>query len=263
VEDGSNLLTRALVERGYRVVTYDSRDAGASTHFDRAGKPDWRAIHEALVAGTAPPVAYTSQDLAADAVGLLDALHICRAHIVGGSLGGMVAQIIAADYPDHALSLTSISSSTGNPGLPPGPASALVSSPVGADDPHALFEHQVKVARALESPAYRLDEATLRARVAQQLKRPEHPDAVARQGAAAAVAGDRRSRLRHIGVPTMVIHGDADPVFPLEHGRDTAANIPGAELLVIPGMGHDLPDALTSTIADAIEKVARRAGGAR
>ena len=215
LSDRSDMLTRALVGRGYRVITYDSRDSGASTHMDRAGAPDWRAIHLALVAGQAPPVAYTARDLAADAVGLLDALGIRRAHVVGGSLGGMVAQIVAAEYPDRTLSLTSISSSTGNPSLPVGVA---------------------------PSPA-------------------SGAGAVARQGAAAAVAGDRRSRLHQIAVPTLVIHGDADPVFPLEHGKDTAENIPGAELRIMPGMGHELPDLLVPTVADAIDDLARKARG--
>jgi pimeloyl-ACP methyl ester carboxylesterase len=213
--EGPTPLARELVRRGYRVIAYDSRDAGRSTHMDSAGMPNWEAIQRALSAGAQPPIAYSMRDLAADATGLLDALGIPRAHIVGGSLGGMVAQTIAAEYPEHTLSLTSISSSTGNPGLTPSSAAATVA-------------------------------ATL-------------PANLARQGAAAAVAGDRRSRLRTITAPTMVIHGDADELFPVAHGRDTAANIPGAKLHVIAGMRHELPDTLVPAVADDIVTVARQA----
>lgn len=216
---GPGPLARELVSRGYRVIEYDSRDAGASTHMDAAGMPDWNAIHAALIAGTRPPVAYTLGDLAADAVGLLDALGIDKAHIVGGSLGGMVAQTVAANHPEHTLSLTSISSSTGNPELEPGPGSTSVAASL--------------------------------------------PPATARQGAAAAVAGDRRTQLRSITAPTVVIHGDADPMFPVAHGRDTAANIPAATLHIIAGMGHELPDSLVPVVADDIVVAATRSPGAR
>jgi pimeloyl-ACP methyl ester carboxylesterase len=212
--DGPSVLARELVARGYRVIVYDSRDAGASTHMDDAGMPNWIAIQAALVAGNPPPVAYSLRDLAADAIGLLDVLGVRQAHIVGGSLGGMVAQTIAAEHPEHTLSLTSISSSAGNPELALGPAAAMVATPSAA---------------------------------------------MARQGAAAAVAGDRRPQLKTIVAPTMIIHGDADRMFPVEHARDTAANIPGATLHIIAGMGHDLPDALVPTIADDIVTVATRA----
>ena len=187
MQDGPTALARELVARGYRVIAYDSRDAGASTHMVDAGMPNWEAIHAALLAGNRPPVAYSLEDLATDATGLLDALGILKAHIVGGSLGGMVAQTIAADHPDRTLSLTSISSSTGNPELAPGPAAAMVAAAPREDTADASIEHQMKVARALESPAYRVDDATLRARIVAALARPQDPAAVARQGAAAAV----------------------------------------------------------------------------
>jgi pimeloyl-ACP methyl ester carboxylesterase len=222
-QDGPDAVARELVGRGYHVVVYDSRDAGSSTHLDGAGKPNWELIQAALLAGTPPPVPYTLDDLAADAVGLLDAVGIRRVHVVGGSLGGMVAQTIAANYPDRVLSLTSISSSTGNPALPSGPG-----------------------ARSMATAAFA----------------GEGSAAVARQ-AAAALAGDRRGRLRTIGAPTAVIHGDADAMFPLEHGRDTAAAIPGATLDVIAGMGHELPDDLVPRVVDDILAAAGRARARR
>ena len=217
---GPDRLTRELVSRGFHVVEYDSRDSGQSTHFTSAGAPDWQRIQAALLSGEAPPVAYTVDDLAADAVDLLTFLNIENAHIVGGSLGGMVAQTIAAKYPGRVRSLTSISSTTGNPALPTGSAAAgLAAAPQS--------EHDAAAA--------------------------------ARQGAAAAVAGDRRAQLRTIRAPTAVIHGDADSMFPVEHGRDTAATIPGATLHIIAGMGHALPDTLAPAIADIIADQSLRA----
>ena len=263
MREGPDPLARELVARGYRVVTYDSRDSGASTHMDGAGMPDWKAIRAALEAGDPPPVAYTLKDLAADAVGLLDALGIPNAHIVGGSLGGMVAQVIAAEHPSRTLSLTSISSSSGNPALAPGPAAALVGAADPEGDAEAVMEHRMRLARLLESPGWRADEATLRARLSASMQRPRDSAAEARQGAAAAVAGDRRARLRAITAPTVVVHGDADALFPVENGRDTAAGIPGATLHVVAGMGHDLPDALVPLVAEDIVAAATRAAGNR
>lgn len=263
MHEGPDLLARELVARGYRVVTYDSRDAGASTHMDGAGVPDWKAIQAALETGDPPPVAYTLKDLAADAIGLLDALRIRSAHIVGGSLGGMVAQVIAAEHPGRTLSLTSISSSTGNPALAQGPAAALVGAADPEGDAEVVMQHRMSVARLLESPRWRADDTTVRARIAASMQRPRDADAEARQGVAAAVAGDRRARLRAITAPTVVVHGDADALFPVEHGRDTAASIPGATLHVIAGMGHDLPDTLVPVVADDIVAAATRAKGDR
>lgn len=207
-------LSMALVDGGFRVILFDNRDAGASTHMHEAGVPDFEAIHQALAAGEAPPVAYTLTDMADDAIGLLDALGIERAHIVGGSLGGMIAQIVAADHPERVASLTLISSTTGNPRLAQG------EPPTG-------------------------DEAM--------------DPAMARQSAAAATAGDLRPRSAEIEVPTVVIHGDQDQLFPLVHGRDLAATIPEARLVIVPGMSHVPEEEHDQAIVDAIQSVAGQA----
>jgi pimeloyl-ACP methyl ester carboxylesterase len=257
--EGPDLLAEAVVRRGYRVIVYDSRDSGQSTHFDAAGAPDWVAIQKAMEAGRPPPVAYTLDDMARDAIGLLDALGVRKAHLAGGSLGGMVAQIVAAEYPERTLSLTSISSSTGNPALPAGRAQEIMGVPAPEGDPEALIDHHVRMAQAMGSPGYPTDEKVLRQRIAEALKNAPDPARAARQGAAAALGGDRRARLKTIEAPTVVLHGADDPMFPVEHGKDTAASIPGAELRVIPGLGHDLPDALVPVFADAIAAAAKRA----
>lgn len=256
-------LCEALVARGFRVIRYDNRDIGLSTKFDHAGVPDMAALMMASFTGTKPDVAYTLDDMAADATGLLDALGIDRAHIVGASMGGMIAQMVAATYPERTLSLTSIMSTTGNPAIPPARPEAmavLTNRPVTAD-PDALVAFLVKAARVIGSPAYPASEERLLTRVRADLQRSYSPTGYLRQMAAVVGGGDRRAKLSAITAPTLVIHGDADPLVSVEGGRDTAASIKGAELLIIPGMGHDLPLELVETIADAIAGVASRARG--
>lgn len=254
-------LCEALVARGFRVIRYDNRDVGLSTKFDAAGVPDLRQTLAAVMSGQDPKVAYRLEDMAADAVGLLDALGIERAHIVGASMGGMIAQLVAAHYPERTLSLTSIMSTTGNPSLPsatPEAMQVLMSRPQGGDL-DALIDFGVKAARVIGSPAYPADEAHLRARVRRDVERSNYPAGFARQMAAIYASGDRREKLKRITAPTVVVHGDADPLVPVEGGRDTAASIAGAELVEIPGMGHDLPLPLVDRVADAIASVAKRA----
>ena len=254
-------LCEALVARGFRVIRYDNRDVGLSTKFDAAGVPQLPAVIGAILSGQDPQVPYRLEDMATDAVGLLDALGIDRAHIVGASMGGMIAQLVAADYPERTLSLTSIMSSTGNPSLPPATPEAmgvLMSRPQGADL-DALIEFGVRAARVIGSPAFPADETVLRARVRRDVERSNYPAGFARQMAAIYASGDRRAKLARITAPTTVIHGTADPLVPVDGGRDTAANIKGAELVEIDGMGHDLPLALIDRIADAVAAAAARA----
>jgi pimeloyl-ACP methyl ester carboxylesterase len=216
------------------------------------------------MAGRDPGVPYTLADMAADAVGLLDALGIARANIVGASMGGMIAQLVASLHPERTLSLTSIMSSSGNPSLPPASPQAmtvLTSRPQGADL-DTLVAFGVDAARVIGSPGFPADEERLRARVAADIERSNYPAGFARQMAAIYADGDRRDRLKRIVAPTLVLHGTDDPLVPVEAGRDTAANIAGAELLEIPGMGHDVPVALVDRIADAIAGVAQRAKAA-
>lgn len=249
----------ALVARGYHVIRYDNRDVGLSSKLAQAGRPRLGRIIFQRMLRMQPRVPYTLTDMAADAAGLLDALKIDKAHIVGGSMGGMIAQLFAANYPQRTLSLTSIFSSTGNPALPRATKeamNALLNRPK-TDDIDALVAHGVYAAQVIGSPAYPVAPDVLEARVRETIERSSYPDGFARQMAAIIADGDRRARLKTITAPTVVIHGIADPLVPVEAGRDTAANIPGAKLVEIPGMGHNLPVELVPQLVEAIESVAK------
>ncbi|MDO8837960.1 MAG: alpha/beta hydrolase [Parvibaculum sp.] len=250
-----------LVARGYRVVRFDNRDVGLSHKFDDLGMPDMTAIFGALMAGKTATAPYALDEMAKDAVGLLDALGIDRAHIVGASMGGMIAQLVAINNPEYALSLTSIMSTTGNPALPQGKpeAMAVLMTPAPEGDIPAAIERGMLAWNTIGSPGYKTDDATLRAWVTRDVNRSLYPVGVARQMAAIVANGDRRAKLKMLNLPAVVLHGADDPLVPVAGGKDTAENIPGAELRVIPGMGHDFPLGLVATFADAIEAAAKRA----
>lgn len=251
----------ALVAHGFRVIRYDNRDVGLSTRFEAHGVPKLKWMFVKAAIGWPVRSAYTLADMAADGVGLLDHLGVARAHVVGASMGGMIAQHIAARHPDRVLSLTSIMSSTGNRRLPRASKEAmrvLANRPMSGD-PEALIAYSVGAARVIGSPAYPAEEARLQRRVRSDFERGWYPQGVARQMAAIVADGDRRPMLKRIAAPTLVIHGEDDPLVPLAAGRDTAATIAGARLMTIPGMGHDLPLALVDTLADAIADHARGA----
>ena len=253
-------LVEALVARGYYVIRHDNRDIGLSSKFTGAGVPDMASVVMALMAGKNPAVPYTLSDMAGDAVAVLDAAGVARAHIVGASMGGMIAQLVAVEHPERVLSLTSIMSSTGNPLLPPArpEAMAALTAPMAPDaDLMAILERGAMVSKAIGSPGYPADPERLRANVERDYKRSFHPTGAMRQMAAIVADGDRRARLKAVTAPTLVIHGADDPLVPVEGGRDTAAAISGAAILEVPGMGHDLPLALVDTIADAIAGHAR------
>lgn len=254
-----------LAARGLRVIRFDNRDVGLSTKLE--GTPDFPAMFTALSEGRTPDVPYLLDDMARDAVGLLDALGIERAHIVGASLGGMVAQLVAADHAPRTLSLTSIMSTTGNRSLPPARPEAIAVLNDRGPDPLVDFEgylaHSVKGAFAVGSPGYPPDPEETRLRIRNDFNRSYSPAGFQRQYAAAAASPDRRPKLATVTAPTVVLHGADDPLVPLTGGQDTAANIPGAELVVIPGMGHDFPPALFDTLVDGILKAVTRAQGAR
>ncbi len=245
-----------FVNRGYRVVMFDNRDIGLSEKFDAAGPPNMAAIVTSLQAGETPPSAYYLDDMAADAAGLLEALHIEAAHIVGTSMGGMIAQLVATNHPERTRSLTSIMSTTGNPALPRATPEAMAVLNTPAPDPRthreAYLAHAVRNAGVIGSPAYPAPEADVRARADRDVERSYYPIGFSRQYAAIMASPDRRPKLAGLTVPSLVIHGEADPLVPLAGGRDTAAAIPGADLLVIPGMGHDLPPQLFAAIVDAV-----------
>ncbi len=251
-----------IVKRGYRVVKFDNRDVGLSERIEAAGAPDFPGIIAALHAHETPPAAYTLSDMAADAVGVLDALGIAKAHIVGASMGGMIAQLVAADYPEHTLSLTSIMSTTGNPDLPRATPEAMAvlneRGPTPDEDMEGFLAHAVVAAKVIGSPGYPADEAELRARAKSDAERSFYPLGFQRQYAGVMASPERRAKLAKVTAPTVVIHGEADPLVPVSGGRDTAASIPGADLRIIQGMGHDIPPALYDTVIDGIMSAVAR-----
>lgn len=235
-----------LAEAGLRVIRFDNRDIGLSTKFDHAGLPDFAALMAAARGGAPYRVPYLLDDLAADAVGVLDALDITRAHVVGLSMGGMIAQIVAARHAERTRSLTAIMTSTGRAGLPEGSPearAALLAVPAGNDRP-SLIAHGKMVRRALQSPAYPMEEAELEDFIGRQIDRSFYPEGAARQYAAIIASGDRVGLLPQVKAPTLVLHGEADPILPLAHGQDIASLVPGARLRSYPGWGHDVPAAL-------------------
>lgn len=254
-----------LTARGYRVIRFDNRDAGCSTHFTDCPVPDFGALAAALAAGKRPDVPYTLHDMAGDAIGVLDALSIEKAHFVGRSMGGMIAQLAASEYPKRVSSLTSIMSSTGNPDLPTAAPDVMAMltrrRPHPAEDEAGFLEGSLAFARRIASPGYPFDEEDHRALILEETRRAYDPAGFGRQIAAIAATGDLRSRLTGIEAPTLVVHGADDPLIPPACGRDTAFCIPGADFMLIDGMGHDLPPALYQTVADGIARTAHRASG--
>lgn len=251
---------RDLAERGFRVIRFDNRDIGQSTKMS-GGKPlRPMELLKLRIFKVAPEAPYKLWDMANDVVGLLDALGIKKAHIVGASMGGMIAQELAMQHPDRVLSLTSIMSSTGNPRLPqPTPeASAILLAPppTTKEEYLARFSQTWKVLRAGSFP---LDESKDLERAERAYARGLNPAGVGRQLRAVLASGNRKDRLQSVTTPTLVIHGTVDPLVRVEAGKDTAASIPGAKLLLIDGMGHALPIPMWPTIIGAIAEHAHGA----
>lgn len=244
-----------LAKKGYFVIRFDNRDAGLSTKFEKAGIPDFMAAVEAAMAGKPVESAYSLDDMADDAIDLLDALGIEKAHICGASMGGMIAQVIAYRHPKHVLSLTSIMSTTGNPDLPQGKPEALaaVLAPAPAER-EAYVEHMMNVWRKIWSPGFPFEEKRARTFIEESYDRSYYPQGAVRQNIALIANGDRRPLLSTIAVPTFVIHGADDPLIPVEGGKDTVRVIPGAKLLIMNGMGHDMPKGVWGEIADTISE---------
>ncbi|WP_127108255.1 alpha/beta hydrolase [Pararhodobacter zhoushanensis] len=262
----SDSFVAALVARDLRVIRPDHRDTGKSENFDSHGIPDIQSMIAAKSQGKALNPPYRLDDMAADMAGLLDTLGIETAHVAGASMGGMIAQLIAINHPHKVASLTSIMSTTGNPALPrPAPeAQGLLTRrrPSPLSDREAYLDEAVTSAQALGSPAYPEDPAYLRARSAASLDRAFRPAGMMRHYAAILAAPDRRAGLARLSVPCTVIHGLSDPLVLPEGGRDTAANIPGAHLVEIEGMGHNIPTALEGRIADLIAQTVARSAAA-
>lgn len=244
---------RRLAGAGHYLVIFDNRDVGLSTHLHSAGRPDLAQAVAALQSGHDPKLPYRIQDMAGDVVGLMDALGLRSAHIAGISMGGLIVQVTACEYPERIRSMTSVMAATGNPELPgPTPAAmqALMEPAPGERGPY--IEQTVASSKVFGSPGFPTSDAVLRERAGQAFDRAFDPDGIARQMAAIQTSGDRRPALAALTVPTLVIHGADDPLVRVEGGRDTAATIPGAELRVIEGMGHDVPPGLYDVFVDAI-----------
>lgn len=256
---------QALVARGYRVIRFDNRDCGLSGRAPGKKRANLLLAMAASALGLPVRTPYTLEDMAGDAVGLMDRLGIDRAHIVGASMGGMIAQVLAAKFPQRVLSLTSIMSSSGNRKVSKPSRKArkvLLSRPADPKNPDSVIEHLVEMFGVIGSPGYPSSREELRSRIGHSVRRAYEPAGTARQLLAIIASGDRRKLLHTITAPTLVLHGADDPLVPLAAGRDTAQNIPGAQLQVIEGMGHDFPDALMPRLAQAIADHCERSGAA-
>ncbi len=247
-----------LAGRGFRVIRFDNRDIGLSTAFDHLPEPDLFAI----LAGDRSSVPYVMADLAQDTAGLLDALGIERAHVVGASMGGMIAQELAIRSPQRVLSLCSLMSNTGDGknGLPSPEALTAVTSPPAADRAEAI-ERTVSVLRIIGSPApeYAPTDEWRYERATRIYDRSYRLAGGARQVAAIAASPDRTEALGSLRMPVLVMHGDRDPLIDVSGGHATVAAIPGSELIIFPGLGHDLPRPLWPAFVDAIVGNARKA----
>ena len=267
-------LCEGLAARGFRVVRFDNRDAGLSTRMPSAGSLATTAMMARAFLGLRMRPPYTLDDMARDTVGLMDALGISEAHVVGASLGGMIAQIVAAEHPERVKSLTSIMSTSGDRALP-GPKGKVLRAllrprPRNKD---MAIRRMTEFFRLVGGAGYPPTEAELKAKVERSVRRSYRPDSFARQLLAIQTAPSRAPMLRRVRAPTLVLHGSDDPLVPMAGGEHTAASIPGARLRVVPGMGHFLPEALVPLLVGEIAghclkaedaaqtRVARAAGG--
>ena len=242
-----------IASNGFHVVRFDNRDIGRSSRVDVPVKLDFAELIQKQMTGKPIESPYKLRDMAADAVGLLDHLGIKKAHVVGASMGGMISQEMAINFPERLLSLTSVMSHSGNPTLPPPTPEAmavlLAPPPATLDDYIAAFQKTWRVLRAGEFPADDGKDVKI-AKLA--FSRGLNPMGVARQMLAIFASGDRRPRLANVKTPTLVIHGDVDPLVRVEGGMDTAKTIPDAKLVIVKRMGHALPEELWPEIVDAI-----------
>jgi pimeloyl-ACP methyl ester carboxylesterase len=258
-------LCEGLAGRGFRVVRFDNRDIGRSTFFTQLGAPDLAAIMAERVAGRSPAAPYSLDDMAADAAGLLDTLGIKRAHVVGASMGGMIAQLVAINHPGKTKSLVSIMSTTGRPGLPrekPEAMRALMALPASPSREDRLMTALAAV-KAIGGPGFAASDEERRAYLGRSIDyTPFDPPAAARQMAAVIAAPPRNDWLKTLKIPALVIHGADDPVILAAHGEDTARSIPGAELLIVSGLGHDFTGSAAAlylrAIGDFVAKVEAR-----
>jgi pimeloyl-ACP methyl ester carboxylesterase len=238
---------KGLAERGFRVIRFDNRDIGKSTHLANLGTPNVPEAMMKMMSGQPVTAPYQLDDMAKDSVSLLDALGIANAHIVGASMGGMIAQLVAAKHPKHTRSLVSIMSTTGNRSLPQAKpeAMAAITVPPASDSREDRIAAGMKAWRVIGSPGFPATDDELRESVTESVDRvPYDPAGVARQLLAIVAAPPRNDMLKNVTCPALVIHGADDPLVPVEGGKDTAASIPGCKLVIVPGMAHDFTEAL-------------------
>jgi pimeloyl-ACP methyl ester carboxylesterase len=254
---------RKLAQSGHWVLRFDNRDVGLSSKIEGVGIPDLMAAMAAHQQGQPVEAPYTLSDMAADALGLMDALKLEKAHVCGLSMGGMIAQVMAMEYPRRISSLISMESSTGDPTLPsakPQAMEAMLSPP--PQDRDGYIQHAVEVFRAFSGGSDKFDETLERELAVNSYDRSFYPLGFVRQLAAILASGDRSERLASVTAPTLVIHGADDPLVPLAHGRATARVIPGAKLLVVEGLGHGIAyPTLWDEIIDAITQHTSAASG--
>ncbi|MFX0184786.1 MAG: alpha/beta fold hydrolase [Candidatus Hodarchaeota archaeon] len=244
---------KQIAAKGYWVIRFDNRDVGLSTKLNTLPVPDPMQLFQALQQGKTIDVPYSLLDMAKDAVGLLNALKVKSAHIVGASMGGMIAQTIAIHFPERVRTLTSIMSTTGNPDLPlpqPEAQSILIRRP--PENREEYIEYSVQIWRILNGPIMAFDEEFYRQRSARIYDRNFYPAGTGRQLGAIMAAESRKKALKEVKIPTLVIHGDVDPLVPVEGGKDTAKAIPDAKLMIIEGMGHNIPVTIAPQIIEAI-----------
>jgi len=240
--DWDKEICEALAAKGLYIIRFDNRDSGLSTKFGESGVPDIMEAFTANLQGTPIKAPYTLDDMADDGAGLLEALGIKKAYICGMSMGGMIAQTIAIRHPQRVLSLTSIYSSTGNPDLPqPKPEIMQILITPPPEERKAAIEFTVKLFKTIAGTGFVFDEAWIRDLAGKRYDRSFCPEGIARQLIAILAHGNRKEALASVSVPTLIIHGDEDPLVPLEAGKDTADAIPGSRLIIIKGMGHELP----------------------
>jgi pimeloyl-ACP methyl ester carboxylesterase len=254
-------LCEGLAGQGFFVVRYDNRDVGLSTDFDEAGLPNLADAFGRLMKGETVDAPYLLSDMAADAVGLLDALAIDRAHMVGGSMGGMIAQVVAATHPARTRSLVSIMSTSGRYGLPAGKpeAVAMLSAQPEGTEREQLIAHGMKLRSVISGPGYPTDPAAMRALVERNIDRRYYPAGAARQYLAIMASGPRVELLKTVKVPTLVLHGEDDPLLPVECGRDVATLVPGAKIETFAGWGHDVPEAMVPKLVSSISTFCKAA----
>lgn len=246
---------QGLVDQGFYVIRFDNRDSGLSSKLNHLGKPNMALAYLKSFLHLPISSGYKLDDLAADAVAVLDAVQVQKAHIVGVSMGGMIAQIVAGKYPQRTLSLTSIMSTSGRRGLPgatPAARRAILTRPSDPNDIEGVVPHLMRTFRTIGSPAFPTPDAELRARIMTSIQRNVSTAGVLRQLAAIAASGDRVDLLKALRTRTLVIHGTSDPLVPVACGRDTAKLVPAAQLREIEGMGHDLPPGLMGPLVDMI-----------